>query len=232
MAVNKVVYGSDTLIDLTEDTVTPDTLAVGATAHSANGERIVGRMSPGGGGGSVEVYEDEDGNIVVEGGGGSGGSFDLLADVRIDQLVQSVEINIPQTTKKFWLFMFVANKSDSGNYNAFPSSGTLYIKDVEGITAYSTPNMFATAHRIAFLNIFADIEHSLVMTSPVTKSVATTDGTILTNAGTYTNEYGRILSVKACENMGFTKDTFTGKIVITCTAECIGNGSRFVILGY
>ena len=48
MAVNKVIYNTDdgehTLIDLTEDTVTADTLAEGATAHSASGETIVGTM--------------------------------------------------------------------------------------------------------------------------------------------------------------------------------------------
>lgn len=51
MAVNKVVYntedGEQTLIDLTEDTVTADTLAEGVTAHSASGEVIVGTMASG-----------------------------------------------------------------------------------------------------------------------------------------------------------------------------------------
>lgn len=42
MAVNKVVYGDDTLIDLTKDTVTSDTLALGVTAHSRSGEKITG----------------------------------------------------------------------------------------------------------------------------------------------------------------------------------------------
>ena len=44
MAVNKVVYDGNTLIDLTDDSVTPETLASGATAHSADGTRIVGTM--------------------------------------------------------------------------------------------------------------------------------------------------------------------------------------------
>ena len=42
MAVSKVVYGTETLIDLTEDTVTADKLASGYTAHGADGEPIVG----------------------------------------------------------------------------------------------------------------------------------------------------------------------------------------------
>lgn len=42
MAVNKVVYDNNTLIDLTNDTVTPQTLAAGTTAHAADGSVITG----------------------------------------------------------------------------------------------------------------------------------------------------------------------------------------------
>ena len=42
MAVNKVVYGSETLIDLTEDTATADMVADGYTLHLANGTRATG----------------------------------------------------------------------------------------------------------------------------------------------------------------------------------------------
>ncbi len=41
---SKVIYNGETLIDLTEDTVTPGTLAAGVVAHAANGERIVGTL--------------------------------------------------------------------------------------------------------------------------------------------------------------------------------------------
>lgn len=44
MEVNKVVYGNNTLIDLTSDTVTPETLADGVTAHDARGVTITGTM--------------------------------------------------------------------------------------------------------------------------------------------------------------------------------------------
>lgn len=42
MAISKVVYGNQTLIDLTSDTVQASDLASGKTAHGADGERIVG----------------------------------------------------------------------------------------------------------------------------------------------------------------------------------------------
>ena len=43
MAINKVIYGGDVLIDLTGDTITPDKLASGVKAHDASGEQITGR---------------------------------------------------------------------------------------------------------------------------------------------------------------------------------------------
>lgn len=42
MAVNKVSINGTTVIDLTADTVTPETLSMGVTAHNAAGELITG----------------------------------------------------------------------------------------------------------------------------------------------------------------------------------------------
>lgn len=42
MGVSKVIYGGKTLIDISQDTVTPSTLLKGNTAHGANGELIEG----------------------------------------------------------------------------------------------------------------------------------------------------------------------------------------------
>lgn len=45
MAINKVIYGGRTLIDLTADSVTPEVLLSGATAHDKSGEAITGSCS-------------------------------------------------------------------------------------------------------------------------------------------------------------------------------------------
>jgi len=42
MAINKVIYGGNTLIDLTSDTVTADQLQKGVTAHDKSGAVITG----------------------------------------------------------------------------------------------------------------------------------------------------------------------------------------------
>lgn len=46
MANNKVIANGETLIDLTEDTVTPSTMIDGIVAHDASGVRIVGTFDP------------------------------------------------------------------------------------------------------------------------------------------------------------------------------------------
>ena len=45
--INKVIYGKTTLLDLTADTVTPEHLEQGYTAHNSDGEAITGTLSPG-----------------------------------------------------------------------------------------------------------------------------------------------------------------------------------------
>lgn len=45
MPVSKVIYGVDTLIDLTADTIMADKLRTGYTAHKADGELITGTLN-------------------------------------------------------------------------------------------------------------------------------------------------------------------------------------------
>lgn len=44
MAISKVVYGTNTLIDLTADTVTAGSMTKGTTAHAADGVGITGTL--------------------------------------------------------------------------------------------------------------------------------------------------------------------------------------------
>lgn len=61
MAINKVNFGGQTLIDISQDTVNKDTLLAGATAHDANGDPVVGELT------AVrtvnDVSPDENGNV-------------------------------------------------------------------------------------------------------------------------------------------------------------------------
>lgn len=55
MGVNKVMYGSRTVIDISGDTVTAGDLAKGKTAHNASGEKITGTHECSGTGGGTSV---------------------------------------------------------------------------------------------------------------------------------------------------------------------------------
>lgn len=60
--ISKVVLGTETLIDLTDSTVTPATLMLGTVAYGADGSRLVGTAT---GGDEGSAYQDEDGYIVL-----------------------------------------------------------------------------------------------------------------------------------------------------------------------
>ena len=56
MSVNKVqLANGETIIDISDSTVTPETLAEGVTAHDASGQKITGKMVPGGGSKNVQT---------------------------------------------------------------------------------------------------------------------------------------------------------------------------------
>ena len=60
MAVNKVEINGETKLDLTQDTVTPESLLFGVTAHNAAGEEITGSM------GSIKTYTASIGTTWTE----------------------------------------------------------------------------------------------------------------------------------------------------------------------
>ena len=66
MSINKIKYGEDVLIDLTEDTITPDKLLYGYTAHDKTGNLIVGTAA--GEVGQVRTLSELEGNWDNEGG--------------------------------------------------------------------------------------------------------------------------------------------------------------------
>ena len=67
--VNKVVYGGQTLIDISDTTATADKILQGYTAYGADGQKLTGTATGSGG----YVTQDQDGYIVLPptGGGGS-----------------------------------------------------------------------------------------------------------------------------------------------------------------
>lgn len=55
MGISKVIFSDEVLIDLTEDTVSAETLKVGVTAHDSTGELITGTLEESGGNPQEEI---------------------------------------------------------------------------------------------------------------------------------------------------------------------------------
>lgn len=66
--VNKVVVNGVTKLDLTEDTITPDKLTEGYTAHDASGAPITGTMASGDSGGFTGTPTAGDTVVLCSGG--------------------------------------------------------------------------------------------------------------------------------------------------------------------
>lgn len=89
MAANKVSINGKTIIDLTQDTVTPATLAKGSTAHDKSGAPIVGTMEASAGGDyNIAATTNADGTqnlaITDAAGGGSGGRPPVSLTITVD----------------------------------------------------------------------------------------------------------------------------------------------------
>lgn len=66
MPANKIILNGETLIDLTGDSVKPETLLLGETAHDASGNPITGTMEPSSGGDDLDDAISEQEALVTE----------------------------------------------------------------------------------------------------------------------------------------------------------------------
>ncbi len=109
--INKVVLGSETLLDLTADTVTPQTLYLGTTAHDASGAAIVGTLDSSSG----SVYQDEDGYLVVDDSESSApqGNISITANGTYDVAdYAGASVDIPVGMTKEQLKSFIQRTSN------------------------------------------------------------------------------------------------------------------------
>ena len=77
MAISKVVYGQNVLIDLTADTVTSGTMVTGTTAHAADGTALVGGLK------RAYMFTQTDGDnavfvLPISGGSVTGGAWSAV----------------------------------------------------------------------------------------------------------------------------------------------------------
>ena len=154
MAINKVEYGGNTLIDLTGDSVTPETLAAGATAHNAAGEEIVGE-------GMVFVAEKKiinyfDKTKLKENRSinSSGALTSVSGTYASTSIIPFPEINIGDT------FVFVSkgrtiDKDVDGAKIVFYDENNAIIGTKIGISGYGCPAFYMDSSRASTIKGYA-----------------------------------------------------------------------------
>lgn len=104
MAVNKVDVNGVTVLDLTQDSVTPATLKKGETAHDASGTAIVGEMessAPSLQSKSVTYTENGTATITPDDGYDGMSSVDVTVDVSGGGVEDTVTVTLPIGPQKF-----------------------------------------------------------------------------------------------------------------------------------
>lgn len=86
--VNKVVFGSATLVDLTGTTATADKILSGYGAFGADGAWMDGTATGGGSGGG-HLTQDQDGFLVIPPDGGGGGSWQTVFEGSVTTTLES-----------------------------------------------------------------------------------------------------------------------------------------------
>lgn len=117
MAVNKVVYNAKVLLDLTSDTVTPDKLANGVTAHDKSGNKITGTMAT-----NTKSYEitlpKNYGWILL-----TALDDEVLEHINDANLIVSLVYLDPYSYEYYSGRIFLATNIQIGNVNGYPAYG-------------------------------------------------------------------------------------------------------------
>lgn len=165
--INKVVLGSNTLIDITDTTATAGKIASGYTAYGANGVKVVGTLEQ-------EVNNLEVGGATVEGtaaifdeGGGSGGAISISDIPNSTGTTGAITGTVPSYGTK--------TISQNGTYNASTDGYDGFSSVTVNVSGGGTPSQ--TQHTIYFE--FSD--------STDTTITAYWDGTFISDAITATS---------------------------------------------
>ena len=113
MAISKIIYGGDVLLDLTADTVTAEHLIKGYTAHGADGETILGAMKA-----------------------AAGGGITVLSGTVTPASSQRVQLNVALPDANFTLLVLAPDSSMSPGASATLISHMIYMTNNAGKDVY------------------------------------------------------------------------------------------------
>lgn len=103
MAVNKVVINSETVLDLSADTVQASDLPEGVTAHNASGTQITGTINYAGSssaGGSATSAEKLNNSLTIKLNGTSQGAWNGSSEKSID--ITAASVGATSVTLRRW----------------------------------------------------------------------------------------------------------------------------------
>lgn len=119
MAANKVAINGKTILDLTQDTATPATLAKGVTAHDKSGAQITGTMEASAGGDyNIAATTNADGtqNLAITDAAGGGGSGGGSGQQLVNLTITVDPTNAPEDWN--WRLFIYSSHGDSIELNA------------------------------------------------------------------------------------------------------------------
>ena len=153
MNVNHVKLSTgETLIDLRSDSVTPDTLAEGVTAHNSQGEQITGTMTGGGGEiGSQYINTSELTDFSYFFAWSARKEYTLTVDTRKATTFKNIFLNViglknyPQPDNALFKCSVLPSENVT-NFNGM----------FEDCANLETVETFNTSNGTSFLNMFAD----------------------------------------------------------------------------
>lgn len=246
MAINKVVLGDQTLIDLTSDTVSADKLAKGVTAHDKTGVQITGTMEAGG-----DERFGADYDIWVGTLDANGKLCSPQSDVKVDLVFTGVKdlesrilahkfylkfrgninsVSFPdleQITGTYALEYFCSWNTGIENIlfsklkhipGAYAFSRAFYLSG--GFTEVNFPSLLTVTGDFAFANAFENISGLTALHFPALKQIGSDTHTSYTNNGGHFNHI--ISSNNNCRTLSFPELT-----AIYCTGGSGGYNGTF-----
>lgn len=144
MAINKVVYGAQTLIDITDTTATADKVADGEVFYGANGVRTLGTASSGGGGIIPDGYELQSVSMGYTFGGFDGVRIPLVETKSVGAtgtVTGSVSTGIGASVSNSSNGLSVsARVTNNNNANAYRCTASASFN--RSVTLYTTQNVW------------------------------------------------------------------------------------------
>ena len=209
MSVNKVVYDSRVLLDLTEDTVTPEDLVTGIVAHDKSGQQITGTIPLAG------IINGHDGIV-------SAGTYDDNECICIDvppanTKIQDTSLNTTDQAivKKTGVTMVAmakidnfgdATAADVASGKTFTSAAGLAVQGTCGLVSYVGDSASRTTIRQYGSALTLSSASPRFMTAddtPVSKGIVN-KGTTTTSLTTYLSNFGDATAADVASGKTFT----------------------------